>query len=130
MKTCWPNAHLQANHPNCEHANRAVAKQGSRRAPAEQLRTALCCTMNERHRPPNPTQICLEKNWLVCSEAKETSPFLSVYLKTGRKLKHHCPCPQRRQLELTPSILMSFTQPLLKRDLGIPDFSSKANLVL
>lgn len=86
--------------------------------------------MNERLGPPKLTQIFLEKSWLVCSKAKETSPFLSVYLKSGRKLKHHCPHPQRCQHEVIPSILMRFTWLLLRRELGIPDFNSKGNLAL
>lgn len=130
MKPHWFDACFQAKLPTCELANRAVAKQGSTRAWAGQLPTMLHAWWMKDSSHQNSTQIWLEKSWLVCSKAKETSSFLSVYLKSGGKLKHHCPHPQRCQHEVTPSILMRFTRLLLKRKLGIPDFNSKANLAL
>lgn len=91
--------------------------------------TPCFCVRNARC-GPKLTQIWLEKSWLVCSKAKETSSFLSVYLKPGGKLKHHCPRLQRGQHKVTPSIFMRFTRLLLKREPGIPDFNSKADLAL
>ena len=129
MKPRWFNAYFQANPPTCEHANRAVAKQGSRRARAEQLRTMLHAQWMKDSRHQNSLKSDWWKaGWFVARQ-KKPDP-LSVYLKSGGKLKHHCPRPQRCQHDVTPSILMRFTRLLLKRELGIPDFNSKANLAL
>lgn len=116
-------AHLWACKQSC---CKAREHKSSSRAPLHHAPY----TMNERLGPPKLTQIWLEKSWLVCSKPKETSSFLSVYLKSGGKLNHHHPRPQRCQHKVTPLILMKFTRLLLNRELGIPDFKSKANLVL